>query len=89
MKSEFTKRLNVLIVENSQADCKILHSMLSKSEYGVFDIQTCDTCGGPVKVIASIEDSDVIHAILSHRGEMSGKDETQPPLPHGPPGLFD
>ena len=30
------------------------------------DITTCDQCGGNVKVIACIEDPDVITKILSH-----------------------
>jgi hypothetical protein len=47
------------------------------------------TCGGPVKIIASIEDPEVIHAILAHRGELPGTGEARPPLPRGPPGLFD
>jgi hypothetical protein len=53
------------------------------------DIETCETCGGPVRVIASIEDPDVIHAILAHRGELQDKGEARTPLPRGPPELFD
>ena len=30
------------------------------------DIETCTECGGPVKVMASIEDPDVIKKILEH-----------------------
>ena len=30
------------------------------------DIKTCERCGGKVKVIASIEDPDVIAHILKH-----------------------
>jgi hypothetical protein len=30
------------------------------------DIETCSTCGGSMKVIASIEDPVVIHKILDH-----------------------
>jgi hypothetical protein len=30
------------------------------------DIETCSTCGGAMKVIASIEDPVVIHKILDH-----------------------
>jgi hypothetical protein len=33
------------------------------------DIQTCRDCQGPVKIIAAIEDPDVIHKILTHRKE--------------------
>ena len=31
------------------------------------DIEKCEKCGGPVRIIASIEDSDVIQKILQHR----------------------
>ena len=30
------------------------------------DIETCERCGGPVKIIACIEDPDVIEKILTH-----------------------
>ena len=32
----------------------------------VFKIETCEYCGGAVKVIASIEESAVIKQILAH-----------------------
>lgn len=38
------------------------------------DIETCSQCGGPVKVIASIEDPVVIQKILAH---LKKKDESQ------------
>ena len=38
------------------------------------DIEVCRQCGGPVKVIASIEDPDVIKKILEH---LKKKDDTQ------------
>jgi len=38
------------------------------------DIEVCTQCGGPVKVIASIEDPDVIKKILEH---LKKKDDTQ------------
>jgi hypothetical protein len=51
------------------------------------DIETCEACGGPVKVIASIEDPEVIGKILNHLD----KRETpqQRPPTRGPPRLFD
>lgn len=50
------------------------------------DIETCTQCGGPVKVIASIEDPMVIKKILDHLKEK----EAQPsplrlPESRGPP----
>jgi hypothetical protein len=32
------------------------------------EIEKCEKCGGPVRIIASIEDPDVIHKILKHLG---------------------
>jgi hypothetical protein len=32
------------------------------------DIEECEKCGGPVRIIASIEDPDVIQKILKHLG---------------------
>ncbi len=32
------------------------------------DIEKCEKCGGPVRIIASIEDPDVIQKILKHLG---------------------
>jgi len=37
------------------------------------DIQKCEHCGGRVKVIASIEDPDVIEKILRHLGAGGGR----------------
>jgi hypothetical protein len=54
-------------------------------------IQTCSECGGAVKVIACIEDSQVIKKILDHLREKAGTKETIA-LPEGrapPMGLFD
>jgi hypothetical protein len=51
------------------------------------DIETCEVCGGPVKVIASIEEPGVISKILQHLRQDEAK---QPrPLARGPPSLFD
>ncbi|MDZ7684421.1 MAG: hypothetical protein U5O39_04965 [Gammaproteobacteria bacterium] len=33
-----------------------------------FEIEKCDKCGAPVRVIASIEDADVSEKILKHLG---------------------
>ena len=43
------------------------------------DIEVCSRCGGPVRVIASIEDQDVIDGILSH---LRDKEQGSPTLPH-------
>ena len=41
------------------------------------DIEVCDRCGGSVKVIACIEDQDVIDSILAHLRE---KEQGRPTL---------
>lgn len=56
------------------------------------DIEICSQCGGPVKVIASIEDPQVIKKILDHlkvRGEL--QDAVLLPDARAPPQatLFD
>jgi 23S rRNA U2552 (ribose-2'-O)-methylase RlmE/FtsJ len=45
------------------------------------DIEKCEKCGGPVRIIASIEDPDVIQKILSHLG----LDPPGDPLIRSPP----
>ena len=54
------------------------------------DIERCEHCGREVKIIASIEDPDVIEKILTHLGP--GEGAAGEPWPRGPPqtpGLFD
>ena len=46
------------------------------------DIETCPKCGGKLRVIACIEDPDVIATILEH---IRPRDEAQPPQPRAPP----
>jgi hypothetical protein len=43
------------------------------------DIEVCGRCGGPVRVIACIEDQDVIDRILAH---LERKEQNTPTLPH-------
>ena len=45
------------------------------------DIEKCEKCGGPVRIIASIEDPDVIQKILKHLG----LDQPEDPLIRSPP----
>ena len=50
------------------------------------DVEKCEKCGGPVRIIASIEDPDVIQKILKHLG----LDEDSDPQNRSPPeGLTD
>jgi len=55
------------------------------------DIETCGRCGGSLKVIACIEDQDVIDRILAH---LRDKEQGTPTLPHlapptrAPPGTL-
>jgi hypothetical protein len=50
-----------------------------KRVFGI-DIERCAQCGGAVKVIASIEDPEVIAAILEHLG-LDRRADSQPRLP--------
>jgi|GEM_PF-6973282 len=45
------------------------HSQLSGSRYTFdVDVEHCPNCGGPLKIIATIDDPPVIVKILSHLG---------------------
>jgi hypothetical protein len=43
-----------------------------KRIFGI-DIETCAACGGAVRIIACIEDPDVIEKILTHLDKCAGK----------------
>ena len=50
------------------------------------DLESCEGCGGQVRVIACIEDPGVIAKILAHRERQPPSVSTVPPLPaRGPP----
>jgi Putative transposase len=55
------------------------------------DIEVCSRCGGSVRIIACIEDQDVINRILAH---LESKEQKTPALPHlapptrAPPGTY-
>jgi len=61
-----------------------------KRVFGI-DIETCQACGGAVRIIACIEDSAVIEKILTHLDAKAPEPETsrRPPC-RAPPqrGLF-
>ena len=62
-----------------------------KRVFGI-DIETCEACGGAVRIIACIEDADVIEKILAHLDATAPEPEAslRPPS-RAPPqrGLFD
>ena len=49
------------------------------------DIETCETCGGTMKVIASIEDPAVIKRILAHLDNRQGAGQHPEHPPRAPP----
>jgi ribosomal protein S27E len=50
------------------------------------DVETCQACGGAVKIIASIEDPVVIRKILAHMGETASvREGLRLPAPRAPP----
>ena len=57
------------------------------------DIETCDGCGGAVKVIASIEDPVVIGKILAHLKEADPRSvvsrNQERPQPRASPDVWD
>jgi hypothetical protein len=58
-----------------------------KRVFGI-DVETCARCGGPMKVIASIEDPAVIKTILAHLDKATHRTPTRrvlPPAARAPP----
>ena len=53
------------------------------------EIETCEHCGGSVRVISCIEDPDVIEKILTHLDLTSGADFGVFSNPRAPPELYD
>ena len=54
------------------------------------DLETCNTCGGVVRVIASVEDPVVIEKILAHLHDTHAPSLiARRPEPRAPPGLGD
>ena len=56
------------------------------------DVEKCEQCGGRVRIIAAIEDPEVIEKILRHLGLEQGERPGGEALPRGPPqsvGLFE
>jgi len=52
------------------------------------DIETCEKCKGPVKIIACVEDPAVIEKILKHlRGKALSNNRAQPPPGRAPPQI--
>jgi hypothetical protein len=49
------------------------------------DIETCDRCGGTVKLIACIEDPAVVNRILNHLEHRTESNQTLPQLARAPP----
>ena len=60
-----------------------------KRVFGI-DIQTCAACGGAVRIIACIEDPEVIEKILAHLDQKTTESPGRPPPCRAPPqrGLF-
>jgi hypothetical protein len=55
------------------------------------DIEVCSLCGGSVRVIACIEDQDVIDRILDHLRQKEQETPTRPllvPPSRAPPGAL-
>jgi hypothetical protein len=49
------------------------------------DVESCDQCGGATKVIACIEDPDVIKKILNHLDKKATTEQAQRPQSRAPP----
>ena len=76
--------IRYLLLANTNA------SLLSSGPLISIDIEVCSACGGVVKIVACIEDSDDIDKILSHLEERlaSEKDTQLPPSRASPQQKF-
>ncbi len=86
-------RFHGVFAPNSKHQALVALSKRGKRIRRVFniDISICDTCGGAVKVIASIEDPAVIKQILAHLERKAESKEFNPSRESRPPpqpGLF-
>jgi ribosomal protein S27E len=90
-------KLRKFVVPTRPADDAAIESQFGNKAYSMtwaqrlkrvfaIEIEKCEKCGGKVRVIASIEDSEVIEKILKHLGldEASQVRNRSPP-----PGLFE
>ena len=60
-----------------------------KRVFGI-DIETCQACGGAVRIIASIEDPVIIKKILAHLEQAEpGSEVLRLPGPRAPPDGWD
>ena len=79
----------------AEASFRSYRSLLTPLTYflvGNIDIETCRECGGAVRVIACIEEPEVIKKILTHLTEKASSAEAHRlPESRAPPqaGLFD
>ena len=51
IKSGIKKKLKVLIIEDNKVDRKMLQAMLSKSQYGTFQAETCESLNETLKIL--------------------------------------
>ncbi len=73
--------VNDISTEEPHRKLTTLMTMILVGCSPVFFSEKCEKCGGPVRIIASIEDSDVIQKILKHLG----LDRTGDPQNRSPP----
>ena len=82
-------RRHAVITDEAPAE---LHAAMTRAQRlkRVFkiDIETCETCGGKMKVIASIEDPAVIKRILAHLDNRQGVGQHLEHPPWAPPQLM-
>jgi ribosomal protein S27E len=70
--------------------CPMTWAQRTKARFQ-FDIEVCSLCGGSVRVIACIEDQDVIDRILTHLRQKEQETPTRPllvPPTRAPPGTL-
>jgi hypothetical protein len=90
-------KLRQFVVPAKPAEAGVTKDQLGKTAYSMtwaqrlkrvfaIEIETCEKCGGNVKIIACIEDPEVIERILKHLG-LDQASQTRNRSP--PSGLFE
>ena len=81
-------RRHAVTADEAPADCHAAMTWAQRLKR-VFkiDIEICETCGGTMKVIASIEDPAVIKRFLAHLDNRQGAGQHPEHPPRAPPQL--
>ena len=90
--ARFLQRRGILVRDEGSSYLTRFHGVLAYRDVGHIDIDTCERCQDPVRIIVCIEDPAVIKQILEHLRTREYADcQARLPPERAPPqiGLFD